>query len=422
MAGFMTIQSDTQAENYVSPAHQPMGFSEFVTVIASLMALTALATSAMLPVLAEIARDFALPATNGGQAVLTAFFAGFSIGQFVIGPISDRFGRRVILLWGLVLYIAASLFCVLTQSFEMLLVARFIQGLGAASPRVMTISIVRDCYSGRRMATVMSLAMMVLMVVPVIAPVLGQIIVLFAPWRWIFVCLMVYGAAVMLWSILRLRETLEVERRRSLQSSQIADGIRQALTNRQTLGYMIATGGSQGCLLATLYAAPQVMGQLLGMAEYFTVAFGFVAAVMSASAFVNSRLVSRFGMRPLSHMAVAANVAISIVFLGLAYTGVVNAISYLIVMSFLNALYVMASANFNALAMEPQGHIAGTASSLFGSVTTMMSALIAHGIGMAYNGTVIPLAIGLLVTGACVLATIVVTERGSFLTPGERKT
>jgi DHA1 family bicyclomycin/chloramphenicol resistance-like MFS transporter len=417
----MTAQSDTQAENYVSPVHQPMGFAEFVTVIASLMALTALATSAMLPVLVEIARDFALPATNGGQAVLTTFFAGFSIGQLVIGPISDRFGRRVILLWGLVLYIAASLFCVLTQSFEMLLVARFIQGLGAASPRVMTISIVRDCYSGRRMATVMSLAMMVLMTVPVVAPVLGQIIVLFAPWRWIFACLMVYGAAVMLWMVLRMPETLAVERRRTLEPAQILDGIRQAMTNRQTLGYMIATGGSQGCLLATLYAAPQVMGQLLGMAEYFTVAFGFVAAVMSTSAFVNSKLVARFGMRPLSHIAVAANVVISAIFLVIAHLGWVNAVSYLVVMSLLNALYVMASANFNALAMEPQGHIAGTASSLFGSVTTMMSALIAHGIGMAYNGSVIPLAIGLLLTGIGVLATIILTERGRFFLPVERR-
>lgn len=417
----MTIQTDTQAEDYVSPAHQPMGFAEFVTVIAGLMALTALATSTMLPVLAEIARDFALPGTNGGQAVLTAFFAGFSIGQLVIGPVSDRFGRRTILLWGLVLYIAASLFCVLTQSFEMLLFARFIQGLGAASPRVMTISIVRDCYSGRRMATVMSLAMMVLMVVPVIAPVLGQIIVLFAPWRWIFACLMIYGAAVFVWSILRLRETLAAEKRRSLEPSEIFGGIRQALTNRQTLGYMIATGGSQGCLLATLYAAPQVMGQLLGMAEYFTVAFGFVAAVMSAAAFTNSRLVGRFGMRPLSQVAVAANVVISAIFLIMAYTGWVNAIGYLIVMSFVNALYVMASANFNALAMEPQGHIAGTASSLFGSVTTMMSALIAHGIGMAYNGSVVPLAVGLLVTGLAVLVTIILTERGRIFMSGGQK-
>lgn len=417
----MTIQHDTQATNYVSPVHQPMGFVEFVIIIASLMAITSLATSTMLPVLAEIPRDLGILSANSGQAILTAFFVGFSIGQLIIGPISDRFGRRIVLLSGLCFYIFASLLCVLTQSFEMLLVARFIQGLGAASPRVMTISIVRDCYVGQRMATVMSLAMTALMVIPVIAPGIGQIIAFFAPWRWIFVFLMVYGAAIFIWTILRLPETLAVDRRRSLQPAQIIDGIKQALSNRQTLGYLIATGGSQGCMIATLYAAPQILGQLFGLAEIFAIVFAIPAAIMSAAAFINSRLVVRFGLRPLSHIAVAANIVISVVFIALVYAGLVNAIIYLIVVSFVNALYVMASANFNALAMEPQGHIAGTASSLFGSVTTMMSALIAHGIGMAFDGTVIPLAIGLLVTGVCVLATIIVTERGKFASTGERK-
>ena len=299
----MTSPPPTDAADYVSPRHQPMSFAEFVIVIASLMALTALATSMMLAVLAEIGKTFGVDVTKT-QSVLTAFFVGFSVGQFVVGPVSDRFGRRAVLLGGVTLYLVATVLCVLAQSFETLLVARGLQGLGVAAPRVITISVVRDCYSGRRMASVMSLAMTALMVIPVVAPAFGQVVVLALPWRWIFVFLGLYGLLVMAWMYVRLPETLAPENKRSLQPLSILGAVWQALTTRRTLGYMLATGFTQGSLLATLYAAPQVMGELLGMGNYFTVAFGVAAAAMSFGQFLNSQLVGRFGMRLLSHSAV----------------------------------------------------------------------------------------------------------------------
>lgn len=409
----MTSPSPTEAADYVSPQHQPMSFAEFVMVMASVMALTALATSMMLAVLAEIGKTFRVDAT-ATQSVLTAFFIGFSVGQFVVGPISDRFGRRPVLLGGLALYLAASVLCVASPSLETLLVARFMQGLGAAAPRVITLSVVRDCYSGRRMASVMSLAMTALMVIPVIAPLFGQIVVLVAPWRWIFVFLTLYGVLAATWMYLRLPETLAPENKRTLQPLAIGGAVWQALTTRRTLGYMLATGLTQGLLLATLYAAPQIMGELLGMGTYFTVAFGIAAAAMSFGQFVNSRLVGRLGMRLLSHGAVVAGTLLSVALLLLARADAVGVVSYTAFMCTINALFMAASSNFNAMAMEPQGRIAGTASSLFGSVTTMLQALIAHTIGQAYNGTMLPLASGMVGCGVTIIVLAAITERGKL--------
>jgi DHA1 family bicyclomycin/chloramphenicol resistance-like MFS transporter len=407
----MTSPPPTDAADYVSPRHQPMSFAEFVVLMATVMALTSLATSMMLAVLVEIGKSFRVDVTVT-QSVLTAFFVGFSFGQFVVGPVSDRYGRRAMLLGCLTIYLVASVLCVVSPTFETLLVARCMQGLGAAAPRVITISIVRDCYSGRRMASVMSLAMTVLMVVPVIAPTLGQIIVLAAPWRWIFVFLTLYGVVIMAWMHLRLPETLAAENKRTLQPLAIMDAVRQALTTRRTLGYMLATGVTQGLLLATLYAAPQVMGELLGMGNYFTVAFGIAAAAMSFAQFLNSRLVGRFGMRLLSHGGVIVGTLLSVAMLLLARADAIGIISYTAFMCTINALFMAASSNFNAMAMEPQGRIAGTASSLFGSVTTMMQALIAHTIGQAYDGTMLPLASGMVACGVTVIVIAAITERG----------
>jgi DHA1 family bicyclomycin/chloramphenicol resistance-like MFS transporter len=388
-----------------------MSFAEFVMVMASVMALTALATSMMLAVLAEIGKSFDVDVTVT-QSVLTAFFVGFSVGQFVVGPISDRYGRRPVLLGGLALYLAASVLCVASPSLETLLVARFIQGLGAAAPRVVTISVVRDCYSGRRMASVMSLAMTALMVIPVIAPTFGQLVVLVAPWRWIFVFLTLYGIVVTAWMYTRLPETLAPENKRTLLPLQIIDAVWQALSTRRTLGYMLATGVAQGLLLATLYSAPQVMGELLGMGAYFTIAFGVAAAAMSFGQFVNSQLVGRLGMRLLSHSAVVIGTVLAVALLLLARADAVDAAGYTAFMCVINALFMAASSNFNAMAMEPQGRIAGTASSLFGSVTTMVQAVIAHTIGQAYDGSMLPLASGMVACGLTVIAIAAITERG----------
>src|SRR5947207_13631241 len=145
------------AETWVSSSHRPMGFREFVVVIASIMALNPLAMDMMLPSLPNIASAFHITIANRPQAVLSTFLIGFGIGQFVMGPLSDRFGRRPVLIDGMALYCIASVLAITASSFETLLLARVLQGLGTSATRVIATSIVRDCYAGRRMASVMSL-------------------------------------------------------------------------------------------------------------------------------------------------------------------------------------------------------------------------------------------------------------------------
>src|SRR5918995_920642 len=193
-----------------------MGFPEFVIVIASIMALNPIALDMMLPALPNIASTFHITAANRPQMVLSIFLVGFGVGQFVMGPLSDRFGRRPILLGGMTVYCIASLLAIAAPSFEKLLVARALHGLGTSATRVIATSIVRDCYSGRRMASVVSLAMMVFIAVPVVAPSFGQAVLLLTQWPGLFIVLMVYGMVTLIWSALRMPETLPAERRKSL--------------------------------------------------------------------------------------------------------------------------------------------------------------------------------------------------------------
>jgi MFS family permease len=184
---------------WISSTHRPMGFPEFVIVIASIMALNPLAMDMMLPALPNIGSAFHIVLANRPQEILSTFLIGFGVGQFVMGPMSDRFGRRPVLLGGMTVYFVASVLAISAPSFDTLLLARALQGLGTSATRVIATSIVRDCYAGRRMASVMSRAMMVFIAVPVVAPSFGQAVMLLTQWRGIFIVLMLYGMLTLIW-------------------------------------------------------------------------------------------------------------------------------------------------------------------------------------------------------------------------------
>src|SRR5580700_3167674 len=279
------------ADALVSSRHRPMGFPEFVLVIASIMALNPLAMDMMLPALPNIASAFHITDANEPQAVLSTFLIGFGIGQFVMGPLSDRFGRRAVLIDGMALYCIASVIAVTAQSFEMLLLARVLQGLGTSATRVIATSIVRDCYAGRRMASVMSLAMMVFIAVPVIAPSLGQAVMLWTQWRGIFIVLTLYGVLALIWSAVRMPETLPEAERKSLAFFDVLGAFRQTVTNRQTLGYALAAGGVQGSLFAFVFASQQVFTEIYGLGHTFPLAFAAIALGVAVAGFLNARFV-----------------------------------------------------------------------------------------------------------------------------------
>jgi MFS transporter, DHA1 family, multidrug resistance protein len=410
--------TDINADALVaSTAHQPMGFREFVVVIASIMALNPLAMDIMLPALPNIGAAFGVGNANHLQTVLSAFLIGFGIAQFAIGPLADRFGRRPVLLSGMAVYCVASLLAIVAPSFEMLLLARVLQGLGTAATRVIAVSIVRDCYAGRRMASVVSLAMMVFIAVPVIAPSFGQVVMLMTQWRGIFIILMVYGVLALIWSAWRMPETLPVSERKSLAIRDVLSAYRQTVTNRQTLGYALAAGGLQGSLFAFVFTSQQVFTEIYHLGHYFPLAFAAIACGFAIAGFVNARFVNRIGMRVMSHGALIGYVVIGGIMLLAAETGMLPLPVFMTLSVLMMFSFGLMFANFTALAMEPQGHIAGTASSLYGTLTTLLGIGVGYTIGQDYDGTLLPFATGLFLCTLAALAVVLVVEKGRLFTP-----
>src|SRR3979411_2018959 len=397
-----------------------MGFPEFVVVIASIMALNPLAMDMMLPALPNIASAFQIAEANRPQIGLCVFPLALGVGQFVMGPMSDRFGRRPVLLGGMTVYFVASVLAISAPSFETLLLARALQGLGTSATRVIATSIVRDCYAGRRMASVMSLAMMVFIAVPVVAPSFGQAVMLVTQWRGIFIVLMLYGLAALIWSALRMPETLPVSERKSLAISAVLGAFRQTMTNRQPLGSALAAGGVQGSLFAFVFSAQQVFTEIYKLGHYFPLAFAAIAIGIAVAGFLNARFVGRLGMRVISHGALVGFVAVA----GVMLAAVERPMLPLPVFMALSALMMFAFglmiANFTSLAMEPQGHIAGTASSLYGSITTLLGIGIGTTIGQDYDGTLLPFATGFFLCTLASLAVVLVVEKGRLFRPHAR--
>jgi len=408
--------TDIEADR-VSTVHGPLGFLEFVVMMAAIMALNPLAMDIMLPALPDIGVALHISGGNHLQAVLALFLLGFGAGQIATGPLSDRFGRRPVLLGGMALYCAASLLAILAQSFTLLLIARLLQGLGTSATRVIATSVVRDCYAGRRMARVMSLVMMVFISVPILAPSFGQVVRLLTQWRGIFVILMLYGLMVLVWTAMRLPETLPPAGRRSIAIAEVLDAFRQTVTNRVTMGYALAAAAVQGVLFGFVFASQQMFTDVFGLDVYFPLAFAAIAIGVALAGFANSRLVGRLGMRVISHGALLGFAAVAIVMLAADLLGLMPLWVFLLLAAVMMFAFGMMFANFTSLAMEPLGHIAGTASSFYGSITTLIGIAVGLAISQSYDGSMVPFVLGYLISTLSAVAIVVVTERGRLFVP-----
>jgi DHA1 family bicyclomycin/chloramphenicol resistance-like MFS transporter len=392
---------------------------EFIALAAFLMAINSLAIDIMLPALQQIGASLNVESENHRQFVVSSYLLGFGFAQLIYGPLSDRFGRRIPLLAGIGIYICSSLGSALIPTFEGLLILRFVQGLGSAATRVITISIVRDIYGGRQMAEVMSLIMMVFMIVPVIAPGSGQIIMLFGSWHLIFLFIAVMAAIIAGWAYLRLPETLRPENARPFTAKSVLGGFKLVLTNRIALCYTIASTFIFGSLFGFINSAQQIYVGIYGLGVYFPFAFAGVAVFMSMSSFLNSRLVGKFGMRRLSHGALLGFITINTIWLLALVFGPHPMPFFLFIGFFGLAMFQFGwiGSNFNSLAMEPLGHVAGTASSVLGFMSTVGGALIGAGIGQAFNGTALPMVAGYFTVSIIGLVFVLIAEKGTLFQP-----
>ena len=391
-----------------------MPFGEFVAFVAAAMALNALAIDVMLPALPMLAESLQLQNSNDRQLVIVVYLGGFAVSQLVFGPLSDRFGRRPVLLGGLGLFSLACLLSTLAQSFDQMLAARLLQGFAAAAPRVIGVALVRDSYSGREMGRVMSFAMMIFMAVPVLAPSIGALILLVAPWRAVFGLLMLAALAMAIWAGLRLRETLKPEQRRPLSVSVIAAGYAETARTRITAGYGLAMGLVFGALISFVTSAQQIFMDVFGMGSEFTVLFAAVTLGMVGSAFANAKMVRRLGLRRLSHTALCCFILVCGLHWCLAASGEEQVTLFVLMQALTIFLFGFLGPNFNAIAMQPMGHIAGTAAAMLGFVSTGMAAAIGAVVGGAFDGSTVPLTAGSTLLGALALLVLMVTERGKL--------
>jgi len=387
---------------------------EFIALAALVMALNALAIDIMLPALPAIGDAVAVVSENHRQYVITSFLIGFGVSQLFFGPLCDAFGRRRTFFVGVTIYIVAALLGAGADSFTALITMRVIQGIGAGATRVVALSMVRDSFGGRAMAEVMSLIMMVFMVMPVLAPAFGQVIILVGPWQWIFFTMAIIAMFAMFWVATRLPETLKPENRRAFRPSVILQGFGIVFSNRSALMYGLANMVKIGALFGFLAASQQIYGELYELGALFPVAFALIAMAMASASFFNAKFVGRLGMRLLSHSALIGFVGLSAVWTIFAYFDALPLWLFIALQAPIMFLFGLTGTNFNSLAMEPLGNVAGTAASVFGFMQTAGGALLGTIIGQSYNGTVLPIAFGYLVFGSISLVFVLIAENGTL--------
>jgi len=384
----------------------------FVALMAAIMACQALGIDSMLAALPEIGRALGVADENARQWIIAIYMFGFGAAQLVYGPLADRYGRRPILLASLCLFGAMSIVAGLSGSFAGLLVARFLQGVAGAAGRVLTVSITRDCFHGRQMARVMSLSFIVFLAVPALAPSIGQAIMLVGGWRDIFFFLAGFASLVAIAGARRLNETLHPDARQPISAGTVIAAVRRTLRERQAIGYTLAGTAVFGALMGFVNSVQQVFADTFHAPGLFPITFAAMAGAMGLSAYVNSRVVERLGTRLVSHAALAGFILISSVHLAVALAGLETAASFAVLQCLAMGCFGMTGSNFNSMAMEPMGSIAGTAASVQGFLSTVGGAAIGVVIGQSFNGTTVPLEVGFVVTGLTALALVLVTERG----------
>ena len=394
---------------------------EFVAMMAAIFGLQAMGVDVMLPALEIVADHYAIQNQNDQQLIVFAFILGFGFPQLLFGPISDRFGRKVLLQFSLVGYFLTGFACMIAPSFGSLLALRLAQGVCCAGTRVAAGAMIRDLTKGRAMASILSLVYTVFMIVPILAPAIGTAIMSVMHWKWVFGSLGIMSVPIFFWVQFRLPPTLKEQDRRPFSVEQVLEGFKMLATHRITAGYMLASGIIFGSLFAFIGASEQVFDDVFGRGDNFYLYFAGIAGLLAVMNFFNSRFVGRFGMRRISHVVVLAFIALSLVnLLYMQFVGQEFWVFYILFV-FTFGCFGMMGANFSSLALEYMGHIAGTANAVYGFVTLTLSSFIGFLVARSFDGTVRPLLISYVLLGVASLCVILITERGRLFEVGEGK-
>lgn len=392
-------------ENLMTKRVNLLNRNEFICIMAVLMSITALSVDAMIPALGQISEDLMVTNVNSIQWVISAIFVGIAFGVMVYGPFADSYGRKKAIYLGIFIFSIGTLISLFATTLNVMLLGRAIQGFGSASCRVVTLAIIRDKYEGREMAKIMSLIMMVFIMVPALAPLLGQIILIFFSWHAIFWFILIFGLVGVIWMHFRQRETLAIENVRVFSFKVILSGIIETTKNYISLGYTISSGIMFGAFVSYLSTAQQIMSVQYNLGQLFPLYFGVLALVYGFSSYLNSKLLNKFTMQQMILGALTMQVSISLGFLALCMWsgGNLSFVVFYIYMIFNFFCLGPLFGNFNSLALQPFGHMAGIATSVISAIQNLFAVLVGAFIGQMYDGTVQPMIAGYFGCGVITL-------------------
>jgi DHA1 family bicyclomycin/chloramphenicol resistance-like MFS transporter len=367
---------------------------EFIIIIAINFSAIAFSIDAILPALPEISAVMSPTSPNKTQLVISSFVIGMGIATLFTGPLSDSFGRKKIIFFGGVIYITGALIASYSKTLEIMLLGRFIQGIGVAGPRIVALAIVRDLYEGRRMAQIVSIAMIVFTLVPAVAPMLGALIVSNFGWRSIFIAFILFSIVSIGWLLIRQEETLKPEHRVKFTFLNLTNSIKECFSNKIFITSTCLQAFAFGSLFASLSTIQQIFDTTYNKNDSFPEWFALIALISGLASFANSFFVVKVGMRKLIEIGFLIGIIFSLFLITFSFISSIPFLLYFIWQSSVFFMIGLMIGNLNALAMQPMGHIAGLAASIIGSISTIIGVMLAIPIGLSFDGTPTPLILG----------------------------
>jgi DHA1 family bicyclomycin/chloramphenicol resistance-like MFS transporter len=391
-----------------------IGRREFIALMALTQALQSLAFAALLPALGVIAADLHVYEPNQRQLLVSVFLISSGLSALLPGTISDRYGRKPVLLSFMAVFVAINLVSALAQDFQLLLFLRGLLGVASSGLTVLPLAIIRDRYDGEDMAKLQAIVATLFMAVPTLAPSLGFVLMELAGWRVIFLAIAALALGTMGWFFFRLEETLPQERRRATRSRELLGNVTLVLTNRGSIGYVIGMALIFGGHFGFINSSQQLIGEYFGAGSAYPLIFGAMAATMALTSLANSAIVERFGTRRIGHLAIFLHLAASVGQLFLASMSGETLLQFVLLMSANMCLLITIFINFTAISLQPFGHVAGAAASVQSFFRLVLGAGLGGLIGYAYDGTPQPLAQALVAVGLLTLVLVLYSERGAL--------
>lgn len=374
-----------------SPASQ----LEFIALMAFLMSNVALSIDAILPALKEIGKSIDTSDTTTLQLIITMIFLGMGIGQLFFGTLSDSLGRKPIVYLGVGVFVVASFICIIAVNLEMMLLGRVLQGIGLAAPRTVSVAIIRDSYSGDKMARVMSFITVIFILVPMVAPLLGQTILNGFDWQAIFYFQLLFVLAAICWFKFRQPETLLKAQRIQLSKHLFFDGVKEFFSFKTTVVYTLISGFIEGSFILYLSSSRQIFQDQYERVEEFPFLFAAAAFVLGIATYVNGSLVLKYGMKKLVTGALVVFCCSSLTYLLLFFHSENPELPVFLTFLFTQFLALgFVYGNIGALAMQPIGHIAGIGAAINNFSTTLIAVSLAILMGRFITDSVLPLFAG----------------------------